>query len=305
MQTTDTVLMIRPAQFAFNPDTAANNRFQRALLEPAEAQARALAEFDGYVATLRGAGVDVLVVQDSPAPHTPDSIFPNNCWSSHADGRLVVYPMEGANRRLERRKGVLEVLDRHYRIRETVDLSQLEEQRLFLEGTGSMVLDRENRISYACYSGRTHAEALKQFAERLDYRLCAFHALDRGGVPIYHSNVMMSVGRSLAIVCLQAVRDSSERQRLERQLRDTGKETLPLDWAQLEGFAGNMLELHNKDGQPLLAMSRSAWCSLSSAQRAIIERHARPLVVKLDTIESIGGGSARCMLAEVHLPTRH
>lgn len=305
MQTTDTVLMIRPAGFAFNPDTAGNNRFQQALLEPAEAQTRALEEFDGYVATLRGAGVDVLVVQDSPAPHTPDSIFPNNCWSSHADGRLVVYPMEGANRRLERRKGVLEMLDRHFRISETIDLSPLEEQGVFLEGTGSMVLDRQHRISYACYSGRTHASALRQFAERLDYRLCAFHAVDRCGVPIYHSNVMMSVGRSLAIVCLQAVRDEVERRQLERQLRDTGKDILPLDWAQLEGFAGNMLELHNKDGQPLLVMSRSAWQSLAPLQRQLIERHARPVVVNIDTIERIGGGSARCMLAEVHLPTRH
>lgn len=305
MQTTDTVLMIRPAGFAFNPDTAGNNRFQQALLEPAEAQARALEEFDDYVATLRGAGVEVLVVQDSPAPHTPDSIFPNNCWSSHADGRLVVYPMEGANRRLERRKGVLEVLDRHYRISETIDLSPLEEQGQFLEGTGSMVLDREHRISYACYSGRTHATALRQFAERLSYRLCAFHAVDRGGVPIYHSNVMMSVGRSLAIVCLQAVRDDAERVQLERQLCDTGKDILQLGWTQLEGFAGNMLELHSKTGQPLLVMSRSAWQVLAPAQRRLIERHARPVVVNIDTIERIGGGSARCMLAEVHLPTRH
>lgn len=305
MQTTNTVLMIRPTRFAFNPDTAVNNRFQQPLLDPERAQQKALEEFDGYVQTLRQNGVEVLVVQDTPAPHTPDSIFPNNWWSSHADGSLVLYPMEGQNRRLERNKGVLQVLEQRFVIHNTIDLSPLEQQNIFLEGTGSMVLDREHRISYACHSGRTHIDALRQFAERLDYRICAFHAIDRHQAPIYHSNVMMSVGRDLSVVCLQALPEEAERQALQRSLQDSGKDILALDYDQLEAFAGNMLEVHDKDGQPLLVMSRSAWQSLLPAQRQHVERHTRPVVVNIDHIERIGGGSARCMLAEVHLPTRN
>ncbi|MCU1734753.1 MULTISPECIES: citrulline utilization hydrolase CtlX [unclassified Pseudomonas] len=305
MQTTNTVLMIRPARFAFNPDTAVNNRFQKPVLEPEQAQQKALEEFDGYVDTLRQHGVDVLVVQDTPAPHTPDSIFPNNWWSSHADGSLVLYPMEGQNRRLERDKGVLQVLSERFAIHKTLDLSPLEAQNIFLEGTGSMVLDRENRISYACHSGRTHGEALRQFAENMDYRLCVFHAVDRHQSPIYHSNVMMSVGRNLSVVCLDALPEAAERRALEHSLRDTGKDILALNFDQLEGFAGNMLEVHDKQGQPLLVMSRSAWNSLSAEQRRQAERHSHPVVVNIDHIERIGGGSARCMLAEVHLPVRN
>ncbi|MCV9919889.1 MULTISPECIES: citrulline utilization hydrolase CtlX [Pseudomonas] len=305
MQTTNTVLMIRPARFAFNPDTASNNRFQQAPLDPESASRKALEEFDGYVDTLRQHGVEVLVVQDTPEPHTPDSIFPNNWWSSHADGSLVLYPMEGHNRRLERDKGVLQVIRERFSIGQTIDLSPLEQQNLFLEGTGSMVLDREHRISYACHSDRTHETALRQFAEQLDYRLCLFHAVDRQQAPIYHSNVMMNVGRQLAVACLDALPHAHERKALEHSLRDTGKDILALGFEQLENFAGNMLEVHDKQGQPLLVMSRSAWRSLDSRQRSQVERHNRPVVVNIDHIERIGGGSARCMLAEVHLPVRH
>lgn len=304
MQTTNTVLMIRPTRFAFNPDTALNNHFQQPLLDAEQAQQKALQEFDGYVDTLREHGVEVLVVQDTPAPHTPDSIFPNNWWSSHSDGSLVLYPMEGSNRRLEREKGVLDILQQRYAIARTVDLSHFESSGIYLEGTGSMVLDRVNRISYACHSGRTHQQALRQFAEQLDYRLCMFHALDRHQAPIYHSNVMMSVGRDLAVVCLQALPDADERKALESCLRETGKQLLCLDFDQLEAFAGNMLEVHDAQGQGLLVMSRSAWSSLTPTDRQQVERHTRPVVVDIDHIERIGGGSARCMLAEVHLPAR-
>lgn len=213
--------------------------------------------------------------------------------------------MEGQNRRLERSKGVLKVLEERFAVRQTIDLSPLEQQSMYLEGTGSMVLDREHRISYACHSGRTHTQALRLFAEQLDYRLCLFHAVDRHQAPIYHSNVMMSVGRGLSVVCLQALPEADERRTLEHSLRDTGKDILTLDFDQLEGFAGNMLEVHDKQGQPLLVMSRSAWRSLTSEQRRQVEQHSHPVVVNIDHIERIGGGSARCMLAEVHLPVRH
>ncbi|MDF2398699.1 amidinotransferase [Pseudomonas sp. 3MA1] len=304
MQTTDSVLMIRPTRFAFNQDTADNNHFQRPPGAAEDVQAKAQQEFDGYVATLREHGVRVLVHEDSAAPHTPDSIFPNNCWSSHPDGTLVLYPMQGRNRRLERYKGVLAHLHAQYQVTRTLDLTPLEQQESFLEGTGSMVLDRQQRICYAGYSTRTHARALDQLVEHLGYELCAFHARDRQGVPIYHTNVMMSVGSQLALACLLALDDGGERAALRQRLESSGKQLLPLTWAQLESFAGNMLEVHNSAGEPLLVMSRSAWRSLDAEQRRLIERHVQPLPVNIDTIERIGGGSARCMLAEIYLPER-
>ncbi|WP_150806582.1 citrulline utilization hydrolase CtlX [Pseudomonas fluorescens] len=304
MQTTNTVLMIRPTRFSFNQDTAANNHFQRPAAAAEDVQLKALQEFDGYVAALREQGVTVMVHNDSEAPHTPDSIFPNNCWSSHPDGTLVLYPMQGHNRRLERDKGVLDWLRDEYRVEQLLDLSSLEQQEVFLEGTGSMVLDRQQRICYAGYSTRTHARALNQLVDHLGYELCAFNALDRQGVAIYHTNVMMSVGSSLAVACLESVRDAGERSTLQARLQDSGKQVMALSWEQLESFAGNMLEVHNAAGEPLLVMSRTAWQSLDATQHKLIERHAKPLPVNIDTIERIGGGSARCMLAEVYLPKK-
>ncbi|MCU1750158.1 citrulline utilization hydrolase CtlX [Pseudomonas sp. 6D_7.1_Bac1] len=304
MQTTNTVLMIRPTRFSFNQDTAANNRFQRPAAVAEDVQFKALQEFDGYVAVLREHGVEVMVHNDSEAPHTPDSIFPNNWWSSHPDGTLVLYPMQGHNRRLERDKGVLDGLRDAYRVEQLLDFSSLEQQDVFLEGTGSMVLDREQRICYAGYSTRTHAKALDQVVEHLGYELCAFNAMDRNGVPIYHTNVMMSVGTRLAVACFDSVNDRNERSALHSRLERSGKQVMTLSFDQLESFAGNMLEVHNAAGEPLLVMSRTAWRSLHADQRRMVEAHARPLPVKIDTIERIGGGSARCMLAEVYLPKR-
>ncbi|WP_437883806.1 citrulline utilization hydrolase CtlX [Pseudomonas sp. LRF_L74] len=303
MQTTSSVLMVRPANFSFNPDTADNNPFQHDDLPAAQVQRQALEEFDGYVAALREHGIEVLVVQDTPEPHTPDSIFPNNGFSTHADGTLVLYPMQGENRRLERGKPIFQALD-GFQISKRIDLSAHEQQSRFLEGTGSLVLDREARIAYACRSIRTHDALLDEFAKRLGYRVQAFDAVDRQGVPIYHSNVMMSVGSRLALVCLVSLPDDAQRERLRNGLEASGKQVMALSWDQLEQFAGNMLELHDASGQPLLVMSRSAWRSLDDAQRTLIEAHARPLVVNIDTIERVGGGSARCMLAEIHLPRR-
>jgi hypothetical protein len=302
MQTTNTVLMIRPTRFSFNQDTAANNRFQRPAAASEDVQLKALQEFDGYVAALRSHGVEVLVHNDLEAPHTPDSIFPNNWWSSHPDGTLVLYPMQGHNRRLERDKGALDWLRNEFRVEQLLDLSSLEQQEVFLEGTGSMVLDRQQRICYAGYSTRTHARALDQVVKHFGYELCAFNAVDRQGVAIYHTNVMMSVGTRLAMVCLASVAQADERQALHARLESSGKQVIALDWAQLESFAGNMLEVHNSAGEPVLVMSRTAWQSLDAGQRRLIEAHTTPLPVNIDTIERIGGGSARCMLAEVFLP---
>lgn len=301
MQTTSIVLMVRPACFAFNPDTAGNNPFQHDDLNPDDVRHQALLEFDRYVATLRSHGVEVLVVDDTLQPHTPDSIFPNNGFSTHPDGTLVQYPMQGENRRLERDKGFLSALS-SFTVRRTFDLTDNERDQRFLEGTGSLVLDRVARVAYACRSIRTHDALLDDFAQRMDYQVVAFDAVDRQGVPIYHTNVMMSVGSALALVCLDSIADESQRQNLLRALQDSDKQVLDLSLDQLESFAGNMLELRNAQGQALLVMSSSAWRSLNDTQRQVIESRARPLVVDIDTIERVGGGSARCMLAEIFLP---
>lgn len=302
MQTTSTVLMVRPACFAFNADTAGNNPFQHDDLDPRQVEIQALREFDHYVLALRQQGVDVRVVQDTAAPHTPDSIFPNNGFSTHPDGTLVLYPMQGENRRLERSKAILPALS-SFAIRRTLDLTDSEQQARFLEGTGSLVLDRVARIAYACCSIRTHDALLDEFSARMDYRVVSFDAVDRQGIPIYHTNVMMSVGSTLALVCLASIPDLKQRQHLLRTLEDSGKQVLDLSLDQLERFAGNMLEVRNDRGHALLVMSRSAWGSLDQAQRYAIETRVHPLVVNIDTIERVGGGSARCMLAEIFLPS--
>jgi hypothetical protein len=306
MQTADHVLMIRPARFASNPETAASNAFQVNDIAPDAAQASARKEFDTYVQALRDAGVGVLVVEDSPEPHTPDSIFPNNWISFHQDGRVLLYPMEAPNRRLERqaRTAVLEEIGKQFAIREIVDLGRFETEGKFLEGTGSMVLDHDNRLAYVCHSSRSHPDVMKALEAHSGYRAVWFRAADRRGKPIYHTNVMMSVGRTIAVVCLEAIADSAERARLREFLHSTGKQILDISLAQVESFAGNMLELRSSRGNPVFAASRRAWSSLTAAQQRLIAGYAEPVLAPIDTIERLGGGSARCMVAEIFLP-RH
>lgn len=297
--------MIRPARFQSNPQTADSNAFQtRPDASPAEQQRAALAEFEGLVSALRDAGIDVLVFDDTSEPHTPDSVFPNNWVSFHGDGTVVLYPMEAENRRGERRPDVIERLDTElgFQVREVVDLSFHEADGQFLEGTGSMVLDRVNRIAYACLSSRTHLDVLGDFAQRMDYEVVAFDAVDRDGVPIYHTNVLMNVGETLAVVCAEAIARDDQRAAVLERLESTGHEVVPIDFDQLEAFAGNMLELRAADGVRVIAMSQRAWDSLDAKQKASIERNGRVAVAAIDDIEISAGGSVRCMLAEVHLP---
>jgi hypothetical protein len=304
MQTTRHILMIRPTRFECNAETASSNTFQQPGVDPASAQVSALKEFDAYVEQLRSAGVDVTVVQDTDEPHTPDSIFPNNWVSFHHDGTAVLYPMEAPNRRLERRADILELIAQRFALHRTVNISHFERDNLFLEGTGSMVLDREHRIAYVCHSSRSHPEVMQRVEAMLGYRAFWFHASDAKGQPIYHTNVMMSVGRTLAVVCLESIRDEQERAALVRQLEDTGKTILDISFGQTANLAGNVLELHDLEGQPLLAMSRRAWNALDPQQQALVQEHAMPVAAALDTIETLGGGGARCMIAEIHLPLR-
>ena len=295
---------IRPARFESNPLTAASNRFQgKTAASPEEQQAAAVREFDDLVDALRSAGIDVVVVEDTPEPHTPDSIFPNNWISMHADGRVVLYPMEAENRRTERRADIIEHLhdDLGLQVAEVIDLTAHEEAGHYLEGTGSMVLDRANRIAYACLSSRTHFDALGDFAQRMNYDVVAFDAVDSDGVPIYHTNVLMNVGEKLAVICDEAIPRDDQREAVLARLRGTGHEVISLTYDQLNAFAGNMLELRNKDGERVTAMSQQAYDSLSEAQREKFESNGRVLTAPIDNIERSAGGSVRCMLAEVHL----
>jgi hypothetical protein len=304
-QLASTVLMIRPARFESNPMTAASNVFQGKTSASAEQQqAQALAEFDQLTAILQDAGVTVIVADDTPEPHTPDSIFPNNWVSFHADGRVVLYPMEAENRRTERRTEIIARLDNElgYHVAEIVDLSAHEDAGHYLEGTGSMVLDRRNRIAYACLSSRTQLDPLGDFAQRMDYEVIAFDAVDRNGVAIYHTNVVMNVGEAVAVICDIAIADEEQRNAVLTSLRDTGHEVILLSFDQLEAFAGNMLELRNVDGDRVVAMSTTAWESLTGEQQETLRQNGAVVHAPIDNIERSAGGSVRCMLAEVHLP---
>ena len=308
MQTTNKVLMVRPVRFAYNEETATNNAFQKKDDTQGGAQTieqQAVREFDAYVAMLRDQGVEVQVLQDTEEPFTPDSIFPNNCFSTHIDvlpgtsvrqRTLVIYPMYAHNRRDERGK-LLKALMKE-KFDKIVDLSILEQEGKFLEGTGSLILDREHHIAYACVSPRTNPVALKIWADEMNYRYVLFDGTDDNGQPIYHTNVMMHVGSRYAIVCLEAIADQSQRQTVIDSLHTSGKEIVNISFDQMRQFAGNMLELRNSEGKKILVMSATAKHSLTSEQLSILEQDALIVAPDIHTIETAGGGSARCMIAE-------
>lgn len=307
-QTTTDVLMIRPVAFAGNPQTQPSNAFQQLDAGQADAanQVAALREFDGLVRVLEQAGVTVHVFDDTPEPHTPDSIFPNNWVSFHADGTVVLYPMLAENRRLERRLDLLEALSaKHgFHASRVIDLTRHEHSGRYLEGTGSLVLDRIHRVAYACVSPRTDLDVLGDFAQQLDYDIVAFEACDANGAAIYHTNVLMSVGERFAAVCLSAIRED-EREGVLNQLRGTGRTVIDLSMEQMNAFAGNMLELGSSLTRSVVAMSQRAHDALTPEQRAALESSAGPIVAAaIPTIEKLGGGSVRCMLAELHIPKR-
>jgi len=303
-QLASAVLMIRPARFESNPHTAESNKFQgKNLSSAAQQQVDAAKEFDGLRATLEANGIQVISIDDTDEPHTPDSIFPNNWVSFHADGTVVLYPMEAPNRRTERRADIIEMLSGElgFQVREILDLSVHEDAGQYLEGTGSLVLDRVHRIAYACLSSRTHLDALGDFAQRMDYKVVAFDAVDRDGAAIYHTNVLMNVGEELAVICAEAIPREEQREAVLKRLRDSGHNVVTLSFDQMEAFAGNMLELRSKSGERIIAMSDQARRSLDQSQLARIEANARIVSAPIDNIESSAGGSVRCMLAEVHL----
>jgi hypothetical protein len=293
--------MIRPHRFYPNPETAADNAFQQAVSTEklADLTAAAQQEFDDAVDKLRSAGVTVHVMDDTATPEKPDAVFPNNWFSTHHDGRVALFPMYSAARRAERRHDVIDHLRKHYRIREVIDYSASEQQEKCLEGTGSLVLDHVNKIAYASLSQRTHPDVLKRFCHDFGYEPVTFRSQSADGLPIYHTNVMMCVGSEFALAGLETIADEAERTGVQNLLEATGKEVVDLNSSQIANFAGNAIELHNEK-RKLLVLSTRAASVLTDMQRASIQRHAELVQLSLPTIE-LAGGSARCMIATVHL----
>lgn len=298
----DAVLMIRPARFGANPETADSNRFQQAG-SGADAHEAARREFDGLVSRLRTAGIVVQVADDTPEPPKPDACFPNNWVSFHADGSVVLYPMMAPSRRAERRaEPIAQLRAAGFRIARTVDLSEWELRGEFLEGTGSLVLDRCHRLAYACRSPRTTTRALADFARRLGYRVVAFDALGPDGRPAYHTNVLMAIGDGFSVICAAAIPDAGQRRAVLHELRASGHEPIEIGVAEMHGFAGNLLALRDALGRQVIAMSDTAWASLSPGAKDALATHGNIVTAPIPTIERHGGGSVRCMIAEVFLP---
>jgi hypothetical protein len=294
--------MIRPVNFSFNTETAVNNSFQAQ--QDIDAQEKALLEFDSFIYKLQQHGVDVTVINDTPNPYTPDSIFPNNWISFHSNGSLFLYPMFALNRRQERKMHVVEAIKDKFVVNSIHDLSDLENQHEFLEGTGSMVLDRDSKIAYACLSPRTTLKALARFSTESNFSIESFTAVDKQGKEIYHTNVMMCVADQFVVICLDSINNPAERERVRKSISNSQKEIIEISFDQMNQFAGNMLQVNNTEGKKFLVMSSQAFSSLTSTQRQSIEKYNSIIHSSLDTIERNGGGSARCMMAEVFLELR-
>jgi hypothetical protein len=303
MQTTSHILMIRPSHFDFNEETAVNNSFQINSGDHRVPE-KALIEFDQFVEKLRGNEIDVTVVQDTSQPYTPDSIFPNNWISFHSDGTICLYPMFAENRRKERKPTVLIQISSKFELTNTVDFTEQEERQRYLEGTGSMVLDRVNKIAYACLSVRTNENVLQQFCDEMGYSPIVFEAVDAEGYPIYHTNVMMCVADQYAVICFDCIHHETEKENIMQSLIETGKTIIPITIDQMNHFAGNMLQVTNEKGTKFLVMSTQAYQSLSAEQIDQIQRFNNIIHSDISTIETNGGGSARCMMAEVFLPIK-
>lgn len=301
-QCTSSVLMIRPASFAYNEETATDNVYQQkpVNIDFAFIQQQAVHEFDAFANKLSEAGVNVMVIPDTPEPRKPDAVFPNNWISFHEDGVVVLYPMYAKSRRTERRLDIIETLKTDYRVafNKLIDLTQYEQSSKFLEGTGSLVLDRVNRIAYATVSERTTPELVYEFCRQLNYKPLLFHARTNG-LPVYHTNVLLSVCEAFVVVCLDYIASEIEKTELLNTIKSTNKELFSITSKQASCFAGNILELKSIKGERVLVMSFAAYNSLDVEQIKFLSNHCKIIYSPLDTIEKYGGGSARCMLAEV------
>ena len=308
-QTTNTILMVRPVNFRMNEQTAVNNYYQKAIdnVLPETVNAKAQQEFDAFVKKLQNIGVNVIVVQDTVEPNTPDSIFPNNWISFHQNGNVGLYPMFAENRRLERREDILDLLEeKGFEINQIVDYTDAETVSVFLEGTGSLLLDRVHRKAYCALSPRANEDLLIEFCEDFEYTPVVFTAnqtVNGKRMPIYHTNVMMALGETFAVICLASIDDKKERKNVIKHLKEDGKEIIDITESQVNNFAGNMLQVKGANNELYLVMSQAAYDSLTNNQIETLKKHNTDIVVSsLDTIETCGGGSARCMMAEVFLP---
>ena len=305
MQTTDTVLMIEPVAFGFNEQTAVNNYFQ--VQQEGNVQDKALKEFNDFVEKLRAKNINVITIKDTLEPKTPDSIFPNNWVSFHADGKVVLYPMFAENRRLERRDDIINQIKEQFEVTEVIDFSGAEKDNLFLEGTGSMIFDHDNKLAYGSVSLRLDEGLFRKFCSDFGFQPMVFHSYQTAGeerLPIYHTNVMMCVADKFVVICLDCIDDESERNNVIETIKNSGKELIEISEDQMQNFAGNMLQVQNKSGEKFLVMSQSAYKSLNRGQVSAIEKYCEIIYSDLEVIETNGGGSARCMLAEIFLPKK-
>ena len=305
MQTTNTVLMVEPIAFGYNAETAENNYFQVEQKE-ADIQEKALSEFKNFVEKLQAKGINVITVKDTIDPHTPDSIFPNNWVSFHQDGKVVLYPMFATNRRVERRDDIIEsIKNKGFNVSEIDDWSLPEIQGHYLEGTGSMIFDHDYKIAYGSVSLRLDENLFREFCEKYGFKPVVFHSyqtVENERLPIYHTNVMMCVADQFVVICLDCIDDVEERKNVQEIIKSTNKEIIEISEDQLQQFAGNMLQVQNNQGEKFLVMSETAYKSLKPEQVSNIEKYCEIIYADLNTIEVNGGGSARCMLAEVFLP---
>ncbi len=303
---TANILMVRPANFGYNEETAANNAFQQKIEQenPEQIKLKALVEFDAMVSTLQQNGINVWVVDDTNNPVKPDAVFPNNWISFHENGTVITYPMFAPNRRLERRDEIINQLESSFRILNRYSLEFYEDEGLFLEGTGSMVFDRANKLVYACLSERTDATIMDKFNVLMGTRSIMFNATDRKGLPIYHTNVVMAMGNDFVVICMECIHDQGQKHMLLESFKHTGKRVIDITLDQMEHFAGNMLEVIDKSNKRILILSKTAYDALDESQKTLLSQSTHLLPIAIPTIEKYGGGSVRCMMAEVFLPLK-
>ncbi len=302
-QSTNSIIMVRPASFSFNEQTALSNSFQNKTdVDSNHLKELVLNEFDAFVEKLESFCVSVMVIEDDAAAGNPDAVFPNNWISLHEDGTIVLYPMCTLNRRSERRMDIIEKLKQYYFVKEVIDLSVFEKENRFLEGTGSIIFDHQKMVAYACLSPRSDKALFINTCALLGYEPVYFNAVDESGTAIYHTNVLMCLAEKFVVICLNAVQNTEEKEMIRASFTKTGKEIIDISFSQMSNFAGNMLALRNKTGNDLLALSQSAYDSLSGSQRNSLETYCTLIPLAIPTIETIGGGSARCMIAENFLP---
>lgn len=304
-QTTHSILMVRPASFGYNEQTAFSNTFQNKLdVDSNQLKELVLSEFDAFVEKLASFGIEVMVIEDDPEEGNPDAIFPNNWISLHEEGTIVLYPMCTPNRRSERRLDIVEKLKRYHVVKEVIDLSDFEKENRFLEGTGSIIFDHQNKIAYACISPRTDKDLFISTCHLLGYESVYFNAVDDKGTAIYHTNVLMCLADNFVVICLSAVLNEAEKEMISASFIKTDKEIMDISFSQMNHFAGNMLALKDGAGNDLLALSQSAYDSLLVSQRHTLEKYCTLIPLAIPTIETIGGGSVRCMIAENFLPAK-